>query len=142
GNGFHGTLENGAGIGDGRVGQAVELDGNNDFVKVGNVLAKGGSQMSAAAWVFKKDSRSDDRVISKSTDVYLTSKYIWSLGVAGDRVTVRLQTDGKTNSFAGPRISANQWHHLAFSYDGRYVRTFVDGNLASTHGATGLIPSS
>ena len=50
-------------------------------------------------------------------------------------------TDGSTDKFfnSTTNISANTWHHVAFTFDGTTMSTFIDGVAAGTNSVTGAM---
>ena len=119
------------------------IDGVDDRVVLGNVLVNGATQMTVAAWVYKESTTGEGRVISKAASTSLTDpSYIWSLGISGDVVQVRLPTGAGVDTFNGPRIAAKRWTHVAFTYDGSAVRIYVNGRVGRTYQHTGPIPAS
>jgi hypothetical protein len=139
----NGTLVGGPTLAPGRHAEAVSLDGVDDQVLVGNLMATGAGRISAAAWVYKNDADGDDFVVSKAAATSTTDpNYVWSLGVAGDLVRVRLQGAAGVETFDGPKIAAQRWTHLGFTYDGSNVRIYVNGRLRQTAAHTGLVLAS
>jgi hypothetical protein len=139
----HGVVGGGASGATGRVREGMALDGIDDRVLLGGVLSGGASQLTAAAWVNKADSTSDALVVAKTPAASESDPdYAWSLGVAGDVVRVRLHGAAGLATFDGPKIRANRWHHLAFTYDGSAVRFYVDGRVRGAQSHAGEIAAS
>ena len=125
----------------GKIDGSLLFDNVNDRIDTSNFTG-GLSQMTAEAWVFKADTTGDDRMVAKSSDTNLTPNYIWSLGVAGNIIRVRLATGGAApTSHDSATISANTWAHLAFTYDGANIRIYKDGALQTTTAKTGVVNS-
>ena len=121
---------------------ALDFDGDGDRVDAPPILKAGSSQISVLAWVYKRD-LGDDRVLSKSSGTNV-SDHIFSLGVGGDVIRVRLKTadNGGSDDYDAGTISLNTWTHLAFTYDGAVLRIYKDGNESAQYAFTGDIEAS
>jgi len=136
GNGNNGTLQ-----GDpqwrpaeGKIGGAIELDGNGDFVKIANESAFDiTGQITIAAWV------NISSVPQEWTGIVTKGDSAW-----------RLSTDFANNVFHfgvaegdyinGQRsVGSNQWHHVAGVYDGSQIKIYVDGKLDASRPRSGPI---
>lgn len=139
GKGNHGTLKNGPTWTTGRIGGALDFDGTNDYVNIGNILSSGASQLTVAAWV-KRNSSGDDRIIAKSASTSPSDpSYIFSLSASQSQIGMRLTG---TRFWAEGGISNDVWQHLAFTYDGSMIRLYVDGVEIASTPKTGAIPAS
>ena len=52
---------------------------------------------------------------------------------------VAIMTQGRWEWLGTGRIQANTWTHVAATYDGQNIRTYINGDLQSTHGKRGNI---
>ena len=127
---------------DGVVGGALDFDGSGDRVEAGAILETGTPEITIAAWVYKRDS-GDDRVVSKSSSTS-ASDHVYSLGVSGTTIRVRLKTEdnGGTSDYDGGTLTLNEWTHLAFTYDGITLRIFKNGVLSAQFAVTGDVVAS
>ena len=127
----------------GVLGGALDFDGVGDRVDVGAILDAGSPQISVMAWVFKRDT-GDDRIISKSSGGAIVD-HVFSLGVAGTTIRVRLKTtdNGGISNYDGGSIALDQWVHVAFTYDGGMLRIYMDGTETASYAVNGdMIPST
>ena len=116
---------------EGKVGKALEFDGGDDYVEVSDISTP--PILTFACW-FKKTGSGNGgvpRLHSRGTGP-------WSLeyGVGNSHQPNQLEfylafSDGSTTGwtpFFEPKEAV--WYHTAISYDGTWVRTYVDGDEA------------
>jgi hypothetical protein len=136
GNGEHLTLVNGATYGSGYVNGALLLDGLNDYARV-NIGNYSLSNFTVEAWVNVNNFESNVHYVSLFQDSYI---------VLGDWGTGAVHTwaDGLSpisiSGVTSPTI--NDWHHLAFSFDGTTQRSFLNGVLQNSVLTTGTLTNS
>jgi len=131
GNKLDGDLVGGPKWVDGKIGKALEFDGGDDYVEVTDILTP--PLLTFACWFNKTGSGNGGvpRLHSKGTGP-------WSLeyGVGNTHQANQLEfylafSDGSNTgwtAFFGPKTAV--WYHTAISYDGTWVRTYVDGDEA------------
>ncbi|VVC02533.1 Concanavalin A-like lectin/glucanases superfamily protein [Candidatus Burarchaeum australiense] len=125
----------------GRFGTSFEFNGVSDYIEVSdsNSLDITGP-ISVEAWILREtDSGAEEAIVSK----YLFKQRSYMLGIdANDKAFFRVSPDGKlvgTTVTGTTSVGLNSWHHLAGTYDGAYLRIFVDGTLeASVPYAAGI----
>ena len=127
GNGFDGTLEGDPNFVDGLFGQAIDLDGDGDFVSTGKSASdlgiQGNNPRTVSAWVFTRSfndggiydvgNRSTGQDFSLRT---LTSDNGW-----------RIQYWGGDYDFT--YASKDEWVHFAHVHDGNDTKIYADGRL-------------
>ena len=137
---FSGTLHGDAAIGKGRYGRGVTLDGDGDFVD-GTARPEFRIERGTIAGWFRFDSdiRSEGHIAgmpfhaTKWTAPY-HGLQAWispdgkHLGSQANHNGSRIQTI--YGSSVGLGVGPGEWHHIAASYDGRFVRLFIDGRPA------------
>lgn len=136
--GYVGTLHGNAVIGEGKFGHGITLDGDGDFV---DGTAQPGFQVTCGtvmAWFhYDRDISSEGQIVGLPFDVSAwTEPYYglqaWispdgnALGAQANHNGARLQTVN------APGVKPLEWHHIAASYDGQFVRVFVDGQLTGS----------
>ncbi len=133
GNNQHGT-ENGDPIyGDGMDGQAIQLDGVDDFVEVPDSPSLGVTDtITMTAWIYRDvDSGGWERIIAKSDDsgydywLQITS----SDSLGGGFVDTEGTAWNALDLAPGTPIPTSQWTHVAIVYDGTHVKAYVNGLL-------------
>ncbi|WP_447971237.1 LamG-like jellyroll fold domain-containing protein [Nitrospira sp. M1] len=151
GNVHHGTLLNGPSWTTGTIGGALDFDGSNDYVLIGDPsdgsLDMGaGQDFTLAAWV-----KTSDRTPNAGDSLRIISKQ-----VSGGRFyTLRERIDGTVGfeirtdggNYAGQlsttTIDDGQWHHVAGTRQGGLLTIYVDGVAeGSTNGPTGTLANS
>ncbi|GJL61396.1 MAG: hypothetical protein NPIRA04_00500 [Nitrospirales bacterium] len=151
GNAHHGTLLNGPSWTTGKISGALDFDGNDDYVLIGDP-ADGSLDMGAgqdftlAAWI-----KTSDRTPNAGDSLRIISKQ-----VSGGRFyTLRERTDGTVGfevrtdggNYAGQlstsTIDDGQWHHVAGTRNGSTLTIYVDGVAeGSTSGPTDSLANS
>lgn len=148
GNGKSGVLQGGASFVSGHAGNALHLDGANDYVDLGG-LDVSGSQLTLSAWV-KADlaDTQDRRIISKATTSFEQSHYFMLSTFRSEgrnRLRFRLKTGSSQNSGTtvlvadGGEVTQSAWHHVAATYDGARMRLYLDGNEVGRVAKSGAV---
>jgi hypothetical protein len=131
----NGALQGGVTFAAGKVGQAFSLDGVSGYVSVPNDAAFNfANAITIDAWVKPADGN-DRYVVTKAEDSFylavgptvLNKLSFWLNGVSTDWLV------GTTD------VADNQWHHVAGTYDGSFMRIYVDGHLENSVARSGTI---
>ena len=136
GHGLQGTLTNGAAWGTGHAGSAVQLDGTNDFVGLGNPvgLQLTGS-MTVSAWINSASFPADDApIVSKRNG----SEVGYQLDTTIDRgprtIGFKLtpSTGGQMFRYGQTAMQTNSWYHVAGVYNAstRELHVYLNGQLS------------
>jgi hypothetical protein len=141
GNANHGLLENGSRRIAGKLGDALYLSKDRDYVSIGDVHDfTGTAPFTVALWA--KDSKPAGRLVSKekSTDPR-EGWLIFSSKNEGRYVLERWQSGAHDDiNFEYP---SGQWNHIAFTYDGAHMKGYLNGKLAAgpTESAKSIQPT-
>ncbi|MFN8353059.1 MAG: LamG-like jellyroll fold domain-containing protein [Spirosomataceae bacterium] len=132
GNNNNAVLTNGTIFSAGKNGNAVSLNGSNQYLTVNNSSSLNPtSAITLSVWM-KANSLSGNRVIFK--------KQSWSasyeLAVYGGQLTFNLNGPG---SVITTSPTAGAWHLITATYDGAAKKIYVDGTLAISQAASGAI---
>ena len=102
----------------GRIGKALEFDGSNDYIDVGNMGSNDWSAVTVEAWIYKTGG--SDRVVCKSTGT-ATGDHIFSLQATDGMIRARITTDGggggNTQYDSESFITDRAWTYIAFTWD-------------------------
>ncbi len=137
GNGLNGTIMGNPAFVGGIAGMALSFDGVNDYVDLGNNAAFDiTEQITLSAWVNTNDAGSGlhKPYVGKGDNAYAikhaSSNTIEFFIFEGTWYVAQVRVD---ESFNG------EWHHVAGTYDGNELKTYVDGILGATVAHVGLI---
>ncbi len=143
--GYDGVIS-GAHFVKGLANKALEFDGENDHVAIGDFDVKG-NKMTLAAW-FKADDfdTHDARIISKATGT-AAQDHSWMLSTIKDKGSIKLRfrlKTGKTTStlISNATIKSGRWVHAAVTYDGSKMRIYTNGLETGHMNKTGSIALS
>ena len=128
GNGLNGTALGGARRDvDGRQGGGLYLDGaEGSRVEIADAPAVAfGSALTAEAWIFPVDcshgSSGHNTVVAKEGEILLAFQN-------SCRVANYASNGAFTGDFPDVLIAPGRWTHLAMTYDGSIIRSYVNGN--------------
>lgn len=135
----------------GMSGQALELNGTSDFVRVANAPSLNPtSAISLVAWVKLRTfaGSGSDPIIDKGYFGHSYPYYQYQLNVTGNlygsspgSLGFYCGASGSPFGAAAPAHtwSPNQWYFVVGTYDGAAVRFFVNGELVDEHVASGSL---
>ncbi|NEQ49967.1 MAG: hypothetical protein F6K11_07525 [Leptolyngbya sp. SIO3F4] len=118
----------------GHIGGALAFDGHNDRVIVADSSALDiTNTLTLATWVKADSFQAFDGLITKGT-----STISYGLDLDSDGSLIFSANYGNLSGASGwgdwdsnTRLTTGQWHHVAVTYDGSYVRFYIDGQLDS-----------
>jgi hypothetical protein len=127
--GNNGTLRDGVTFVPGRFGQAFR----SGYVEVENSPSLETPTLSVSVWVRSRTPGSPgvyNYIVSKGSDGCWSGSYGLSTQGTGGLVFHIYAGDfqGAGSPDAGPGVWDGNWHHVVGTYDGVYVRLYVDGN--------------
>ena len=120
------------------LGKALDLDGTNDWVSVGNDKSlQFSEEMTISVWVNYDADDPDGRVLSKGANNY-------ALKTAKNDINFKLTINGsQENIYTGSNtISPNKWNHVMGTFDGQEMRVYLDGEEEATNSFSGKVNSN
>jgi hypothetical protein len=133
GNGRHASLSNGAQWVAGRQGNAVSLDGVDDYVALPAGLMDGLADFSVAAWVFWDGARNWTRIFDFGSGtthyMYLTPQ----ANGAGIRFAISLANGWGEQALTSAPLPAGRWVHVAVTLSGSTGTLYVNGSAVATN---------
>ena len=138
GNGLDGTIQGDPKWVAGKIGGALEFDGNGDYVDMGNdPVFDITEQITLAVWVNANDLNNGEHNcwLGKGDNTYAIKHQ------QGNYIEFFV-FDGAWNStqYTTELESLNgDWHHMAGTYDGEELKFYLDGQLAETLAHPGTI---
>ena len=116
---------------EGKIDGALEFDGVDDYVTLGNVLDPSEGPFTVFAWI--KGGQPGRAILSQSDPSSASQMWLGTDTATGALLTTL--TDG--GRFTGPLVSAttvtdDRWHQLRLVWDGSFRCLYVDGQEVAT----------
>jgi hypothetical protein len=151
GNKNDGTITGDYAWGDGKFGKALEFNGKNTIVDCGNGASldfNGKKNFSISAWVKSNNAKMASGVIVwKALGCSTWAQYGFGVGdvegIGGQANKLSLyyrKTNGDAKELATDKndIPANEWVHVAGTYDGSLLSLYKNGELVATQKSDGV----
>ena len=122
----------------GRIDGADDFAGDDDYVTIGDHASLDvTSQVTVEAWTFRDTTVASAHLISKGywdTSPGYVGSYLLNTGISGDKLVFYVNIDGafRANASGSTTIPNGKWTHCVGTYDGNYIRTYVNGELYDT----------
>lgn len=121
----------------GKFGTALEFNGNGSVIVPNSPSLNITEQITIEAWItFSDAGKGQDMVIARIEPSYSLQKFNndqiegW-VSIAGWK--------GVRGLAGGQVLKPNTWYHVAFSYDGKVLKTYVNGELDRENKISGKI---
>ncbi len=121
----------------GKYGSALSFDGVDDYVDAGNGASLGiTNAITIEAWIKPNNVAATQGIVLKSQDAFG-----YKLEIYQSKLNAYVYGPNKSN--AGTNLLVNNvWQHVAFTYDGSNLITWINGSLDKSVAASGSITSS
>ena len=148
GNGNNGTLSNGAGFGVGKVGQSLTFDGLSDLASVPhnqitvphNENQNVGNQLTIEGWIKPATNNNSCSLLQKRTNSNVGG-YVLEV-VNSQTIGFYIFVGGTFHALIPANsVTAGVWQHIAATYDGAFMRIYVNGIEIANQAQTGAIDS-
>jgi len=140
------TANGGVSFDDGKVGEAVSLDGSSGYLEYRPTEWKAPSieftgPFAVEAWIKLSTLGQAQCIVAKGPDA--EAPLDWALMVNADGYLRPHVNAGSWVVFNCETVLAtNEWHHVAMVYDGAQVTGYVDGNADGSESACGAVSHS
>ncbi|MGH7972113.1 MAG: LamG-like jellyroll fold domain-containing protein, partial [Limisphaerales bacterium] len=139
-----GTLVNGPGFASGYVGEAFRFTGANQIIQVADAPSLNPTNaITLETWVMVTTNPATDAAVIFGKDGQTSGRQYELDAYRSGGQLVFLANIGIPEGFVGltgtNRVDLNTWNHVAMTYDGAYLRLYVNGRLDSSRAATGPI---
>jgi Concanavalin A-like lectin/glucanases superfamily len=132
GNGNNGTILRGTTWVDGRLGGGLFFDGTGRVLVADNAALEPPTTVSVSAWIRNLGSPGDYRyIMAKSASGCITASYGLYSGPSGGLIFYVSRNRGTAYSRspdAGTGVWDGNWHLVVGTFDGTFVRLYVDGH--------------
>ena len=136
----HGSLQNGSTFANGKVGQAFSFGGSNNVIIGDAPDLNPTSALTIEVWVFMTEENWDHRDIVSKDGEWSDRQYLLTVSDIS-RFRAHVWTVNGTNYFDGnTEVAVDTWYHVAMTYDGQWLKLFVNGILdGSSSASTGAV---
>jgi hypothetical protein len=133
------NLVNGATYAPGAVGQGFSFDGVNDYAEVpNNADLNPTTGLTLEAWVYQTGGLYQNMPIIAKDGCYSERQYFLTLASSG-KFRAHLSTDRLYYFDGSWTVELNTWYHVAMTYDGSWLRLYINGGLNSCVAVSGNI---
>jgi hypothetical protein len=144
GNGQHATLVNGASWIGGTIGNAVNLDGSNDYVSMPTGVVSSLNDFTIATWVNLDSSSNWSRIFDFGTGTSVNMFLTPQNGSTG-AVRFAITTGGGSSEqqiTGSSALPTGTWTHVAVTKSGNTGTLYVNGSVVGTNNSMSLSPAS
>lgn len=148
--GNNATLQNGATYGNGKAGQGFQFDGADDQISIPhNANQNGGTNLTLEAWINPTSLPHGGTIVQKRSSsnvggwVFEPTQAIGG-GNTTNGLSFVIMIGGNYQFLFAPAnvLTTNAWQHVAATYDGAFMRVYVDGIEVANRAQTGSIDAS
>lgn len=145
--GNNATLENGTTYGNGKIGQGFQFDGVDDQITIPhNANQNGGTNLTLEAWINPASLNHGGSIIQKRTSgniggwVFEPTQAIGG-GNTTNGLSFVIMIGGSYQYLFTPAntLTTNAWQHVAATYDGSFMKIYVNGAEVVNRSMSGAI---
>ncbi|MDQ0060495.1 hypothetical protein J2T14_002667 [Paenibacillus harenae] len=144
-NSFGSSASGGAVLGtpvytEGKTGQAISLDGTDDYVQLPSThTLAGNNEITLAAWVYWKGGNQWQRIFDFGNN---TNQYLFLTPRSGNN-TLRfaIKNGSGEQMVQTSQLAVNQWVHVAVTLGENTAKLYVNGELKATNSSVTIKPS-
>ena len=125
----------------GKIGNAVKLSGNGEYVALPNGIVSGLNDFTISAWVNPAADSTWSRIFDFGTG---TTQYMFlTVDGGGSGLRFDIGSNGAAQQLTGGgQLPLNTWSHVAVTLTGTTGRLYLNGNLVATNPNMTLRPSN
>lgn len=127
---------------------ALDFDGTNDYVTIGDVAAlDGASQLTFEAWIKPQTAATGERIFSKETTTSTDGTGMALFGASGDQLFLSTRNGVNATGNTGSVLTIGSWNHVAYVFNGsgtgnsERLRCYVNG-IEQSLTYNGTVPST
>ena len=124
----------------GKVGKALEFDGVDDCVSIGNISALSGENVTITAWVYWAGGTGDyDPIVTQADGDWLGYYfYIYTDETIIGSKSLAFWLNAEPEVTTPTNFPEDKWYFVTGAHDATDLKVYVDGVLEATQAMTGL----
>ncbi len=132
---YNGTITGATWNNDGKFGKALRFDGTTNSISVSSINPP--TQVTVSAWFRRKGTPGTGYHIIYTQGTQIEISVPESTGQI--RTGVTTATMGRQVFNSGSGVVDGNWHHLSLTYDGNYLKSYIDGKQTASNPVTGAL---
>ncbi|MBF8149275.1 T9SS type A sorting domain-containing protein [Winogradskyella sp. F6397] len=118
--------------------RSIYFNGSNSYIDMQNTLDLNPDGFTISAWIKHNSDNSNNASILSKRDIAFTKGYDLTL-TNTNTININWKNESSQSLTSYTSIPANQWHHIAVTYNGAVVSIYIDGVLDNTSEVTAPI---
>ncbi|HPY76783.1 MAG TPA: DUF5010 C-terminal domain-containing protein, partial [Anaerohalosphaeraceae bacterium] len=135
---YHGTTTGSPAYLSGQFGQAINLDGVDDFVTLPAKVASNLNAVTVSAWINWDGGSAWQRIFDFGNG---TSQYLFLTPSNGSVMRFAVKNGGSEQTLSASPPAVGQWVHVAIALNGSVGTLYVNGSPKATHSSMTIRPS-
>jgi hypothetical protein len=119
-----------------KIGNALVFNGQDSYVKIpasASLSFKGLDKLSIEAWIYPVSYQAHATILTKEGEYYL------QVNESGKLACYLYGPKPEQYYYSNDSIPLNQWSYIALTFDGRFIRFYINGTLNTTIESKGVI---